>query len=344
MSEKQTVTLSYSSIIKVIVVLLALFILYVIREVVALLFVAIVLAAAFDPWVDWLQKYKIPRSVSILIIYIIMIGTLSLVIAMLVPPISEQIGQLAKNLPIYYERLAVGISQITDGTGRQSSLPEALRTLSTNLGETTKSIFSTITSIFGGLISFIAVLVIVFYMTVEEKILKKFIHFLTPSKYQDYVAGLINRMQKKMGMWLRGQLTLCLVIGIMTYIGLLILGVKYALLLALIAGILEIIPFVGPIISAIPAILVGFSDSLLKVLLIIVLYFVIQQFENHIIVPKVMQKAVGLNPIIIILAILIGIKLGGIVGALLAVPVAAAVGVFLLDVFPHPSEASKSEV
>lgn len=343
MLEKQTVTLSYSSIIKVVVVLLTLFILYVIREVVALLFVAIVLSAALDPWVDWLQKYKIPRSVSILIIYIIMIGTLSLVIAMMVPPISEQIGQLAKNLPIYYERLALGVSQITDGGELRPSLPEALQGLSASLGEATKSIFSTITGIFGGLISFIAVLVIVFYMTVEEKILKKFIHFLTPPKYQDYMAGLINRMQKKMGLWLRGQLALCLIIGIMTYIGLIILGVKYALLLALVAGILEIIPFVGPIISAVPAILVGFSDSFVKVLLIIALYIVIQQFENHIIVPKVMQKAVGLNPIIVILAILIGIKLGGIVGALLAVPVAAAVGVFLSDIFPHPSEVSKSE-
>lgn len=336
----QKISLSYSSIIKFFLVLLSFFVLYLIREVVALLFVSLVLAAALDPWVDYLQKYKIPRSVSILIIYILSLSILSLVVAMLVPPVSEQIGQLAKNLPFYYERLSLGISQITEG-GRQPSLPEALQSLSANLGETTKSIFSTITGIFGGLVSFIAVLVIVFYLTIEEATLKKLVRFLTPTHNRDYVADLIERMQKKIGLWLRGQLALCLIIGIITYIGLLVLGVKYALLLALIAGILEIVPFVGPVISAIPAILVGFSDSLVKVLLIIMLYFVVQQFENHIIVPKVMQKAVGLNPIIIILAILIGAKLGGVVGALLAVPVTAAIGVILSDRFPQTKEGEE---
>lgn len=338
MKEEKHLILPYSSIIRVVIILLALFFIYLIREIVALLFVSIVLSSAFDPWVDWLQKHKIPRAVSVLMIYVILISILSLIIVMIVPPIAEQIGQLAKNLPLYYERLALGVSEITD-SGKQPSLPETLRTLSVSLGETTKSVFSTITDVFGGLISFIAVLVIVFYMIVEEASLKKFVQFLTPVKHQGYVADLINRMQKKMGLWMRGQLTLCLIIGIMTYIGLTILGVKYALLLALIAGILEIIPFVGPIVSAVPAIFIGFSDSLVKVLLIIALYFVIQQFENQIIVPKVMQKAVGLNPIIIIVAILIGAKLGGIVGALLAVPVAAAMGVILSDIFPHQTES-----
>ncbi len=342
MSEKQTVTLSYSSIIKVVIVLLALFFLYLIREIIALLFVAIILAAAFDPWVDWFQKHKVPRSVSILMIYVIVIGILSLLVVLLIPPISEQVGQLAKNLPQYYERLTTSASQFAE-SGQQPSLPGVLQTLSTNLAGATKSIFSTITGVFGGLVSFIAILVIVFYMTTEESILKKFVQSLTPVKYKDYVINLINQMQKKIGLWLRGQLTLMLIIGIMTYIGLVILGVKYALLLALIAGILEVVPFVGPVISAVPAILVGFSDSLLKVILIIVLYFVIQQIENHIIVPKVMQKAVGLNPIIVIVAILIGAKLGGIAGALIAVPVAAALGVFLNDVFPS-SAGSKNKI
>jgi len=338
--EKNSINISYSSIIRVVIVLLALLLVYLIREIVALLFVAIILAAAFDPWVDWMQKYKIPRGVSILFIYIIILSVLSLLVVLLIPAISDQVGQMAKNLPQYYERLAVGISQITDGA-EQPTLPEALQGMSANLAETTKSVFSTITGIFGGLISFIAILVIVFYISVEEAALKKFLHFLTPTKYKDYIVNLINRMQKKMGLWLRGQLTLMLIVGIMTYIGLTILGVKYALLLALIAGLLEIVPFVGPILSAVPAILVGFSDSFLKVVLIIALYFVIQQLENNIVVPKVMQKAVGLNPIIVIVAILIGAKLGGVIGALMAVPVAAAIGVFLSDIFPHPSENKK---
>ena len=329
----QNFTLSYTSIIRVIIVLASLFFIYLIREVVALLFVAVILASVFDPWVDWLQKYKFPRGVSILIIYVVLIAILSLVIVLMVPPIAEQIAQLAKNFPMYYEKLSLGFSNLTESE-YQPTLPDALQTISSSLGQTTKSVFDTLTGIFGGILSFLVVLVITFYLTVEEKMLKKTINYLTPHKHRKYISDLVNRMQIKMGMWLRGQLVLMLIVGILTYIGLTILGVKYALLLSFIAAILEVIPFVGPWLSAIPAVIVGFSDSPFKVVLILVLYFVVQQLENNIIVPKVMQKAVGLNPIIVITAIMIGGKLGGIIGALLAVPVAAAIGVYLSDIMP----------
>jgi predicted PurR-regulated permease PerM len=319
--------------------LVSIFFIFLIREIVAILFVAVILASAFDPWVDWLHKYKIPRSLSILMIYVILIGILSLIVVLMIPPITEQIGQLAKNLPIYYNKAAFEVAKIFDG-GEYPNLPDTLTSLSSNLSETTKGVFSTITGIFGGLFSFLTVLVIVFYITVEEAELKKNIYYLISVDKRKYVSDLIERMQYKMGMWLRGQLALMLFVGILTYIGLTILGVKYALLLAIIAGILEIVPFIGPWLSAVPAILIGFSDSPFKVILIATLYLIVQQLENNIIVPKVMQKAVGLNPIIVITAVLIGAKLGGIVGALLAVPVAAGIGVYLSDIIPSKNTKS----
>jgi len=331
--------LSYTSILKVILVFLIIFFLYLIREVIALVFVAVVLAAALDPFVDFFQKNKIPRAVSILVIYLVIFAVFSLVIVLLIPPVSEQVGQLAKNLPDYYERVLLGINEIRDGGGQSATLPEALGSLSDNLAEATKGVFTTLTGIFGGLISLISVLVIVFYLVVEEKGLKHFIRFVTPNQYQAYVTNLVDRIQVKMGLWLRGQLTLMLIVGLMTYIGLMIMGVKYALLLALIAGLTEIIPFVGPFIGAVPAIFIAFSDSWVKAILVGVLYIIVQQLENHILVPKVMQKSVGLNPVIVIVAILIGGKLGGIIGALLAVPVAAMISVFLSDLMPKNKEA-----
>ncbi len=339
MQERQTLNLSYLSIIRVLLVLLVLFFLYLVREIVAILFIAVILSSAFDPWVDWLQKLKFPRAISILIIYVIMIGILSLAIVLIVPPVVEQLGQLAKNLPFYYDRLLGGISKITEGGFVQPSLPAVLKTFSANLGGATKSIFSTLTGIFGGLISFVMVLVIVFYITVEENLIKRTIYALIPDQDRKHISDLVDRMQKKMGMWLRGQLALMLAVGILTYIGLTILGVKYALILAIIAGLLEVIPFIGPWLSAVPAILIGFSDSLTKVVLIALLYLVVQQLENNIIVPKVMQKAVGMNPIIVITAVLVGAKLGGVVGALLAVPVAAVIGVYLTDRVPQEAKS-----
>ncbi len=339
MPQHQHITLTYSTIFRVVFVLFGLFIVYLIREIVALLFISVVLASAFDPWVDWLAKYKIPRGVSILSIYVILFAIVALVIVLLIPPISQQIIQIANNFPYYYHKIMeafASIQGINQG-GMSSELPSSIETIGATLAQATKSLFSTITSIFGGLISFLAVLVMVFYMTVEEASLKRFVVALTPKNYHDYAIKLIVMVQTKIGLWLRGQLSLCLIIGILTFIFLYTFGFKYALLLAIIAGMLEIVPFVGPTISAVPAIFVAFSDSWSKVVLVVLIYFLIQQLENHVITPKVMQKAVGLNPIIVIVVVLVGAKLAGIIGALLAVPVAAAIDVVVSDYFNERS-------
>lgn len=338
-SGNYNITITYTSILRIIFVLLAAFFVYLIRDVLALLFVSIIFAAAVDPWVDWLEKHKFPRAVSILLIYVVLLAIFSLVIIIMIPPITEQIGQIINNLPAYYEKISIGLHSLQDKnletTGlapTDNSVISALRTISITLAQTTRSIFVTITSIFGGLFSLLVVLVITFYLTVEESALKKTIKIIVPAKQRGYVINLIERIQLKIGLWLRGQLLLSLFIGVMTYIGLMVLGVKYTLLLALVAGILEVIPYIGPWLSGIPAVLVASSDSLVKVLFVIGLYILVQQIENHLIVPKLMQKVVGLNPIIVILAILAGIKIGGIVGGLLGVPVAAAINVYLSDV------------
>jgi len=334
-----TMTLSYTSIIRVIVVLAVVGLVYLIRDALALLFVAIIFSAAVDPWVDWLQKYKFPRAASILMIYIILLAIFSLVIVLMIPPITEQIGQMVSNFPGYYEKISIGVHSLQDKVISDNSqlandsIVGALENLSNSLAQTTKSIFVTITSIFGGLFSLLIVLVITFYITVEEDALKKFIKIITKPKYRSYVMNLIERMQLKIGLWLRGQLLLSVVVGVLTYIGLSILGVKYALLLAIVAGLFEIIPYLGPWLAAIPAVIVTFSDSFTKVILVAVLYLIIQQLENNLIVPKLMHKMVGLNPIVVIMAILIGIKLGGVVGGLVGVPVAAAISVYLDDLF-----------
>lgn len=339
-----SLTISYASIIRVLVVFVAVFFVYLIRDALALLFVSVIFAAAVDPWVDWLQKRKFPRAISILMIYAILLAIFSLVVLMMIPPVTQEIGQIVSNFPSYYEKISTGVYSLRDqaleGTAAvgNDSIVSALETLSLTLAQTTKSIFVTITSIFGGLFSLLIVLVITFYLTVEEDALKKFTRYVVPSKHRTYTMDLIERMQIKIGLWLRGQLLLSLIVGILTYIGLSILGVKYALLLALLAAIFEIIPYLGPWLSAIPATLVAFSDSLVKVALVIVLYLIIQQLENNLIVPKLMQKMVGLNPIIVIMAILIGVKLGGIIGGLLGVPVAAAISVYLFDVIKYKKD------
>ena len=334
----QSVDISIMSFIKVIGVLLGLVFLYLIRDILAVLFVAVIMGAAIEPWVDFLQEKRIPRVVSILVFYVIGLGILALAIVLIVPVMVTELRGLANNFPTYYERILNSFGQFQENGVNVGSFSNILESWAVNLGETTKGVFSTIGGIFGGIISLVAVLVITFYLIVEKDNMKNFVQFVTPGKYQAYIIQLYNRVQKKIGSWLSGQISLMLIIAVLSYIGLLFLGVRYALILALIAGLTEIIPYVGPTLGAIPAVLIAFTDSPFKALLVIILYVIIQQLENSVIVPRVMKKAVGLNPIVVIVVILIGGKIAGLLGALLAVPIATILSVLLKDFFEITSE------
>lgn len=336
-SNKKDITINISTltILKILLIFLILAFMYMIRQVVALIFVSLILASALDPSVDWFYRRKIPRGLGILIIYLLLFTIIGLSIVLIIPPITNEISEIAQSFPVYYEKIIHAYDKFKDigSIGGSQQLQEGLTSLSSNIADAASGLVNTIFSIFGGIISFFLILVITFYFTVQEEGLKRFFKSITPSKHQPYIMQLISRMQKKLGLWLRGQLILSLVIFILVFTGLSILGVKYALLLAFLAGVLEIIPFLGPTLAAIPAVFLTLSHSPFKALLVVILYFIIQQLENQIIVPKIMGKSVDLNPLVVIIVILVGVKLGGIVGALLAVPVATALSVFLKDVF-----------
>lgn len=333
-SSERAFTISTTTILKIALILLVLWFVYVIRDVLALLFVSFIMASGITPWVDRLQKLRVPRVVSVLGIYVVLFGIFSLVVVLIVPALVEEIRQLTQKLPDLARSLASVLPSF-GGDGQSTALDaieKNLSTISQNLLQLTSGVFGTLASLFGGFASFITVLVIVFYMTVEEQGTKKFIQSVAPLKFQPYLVHLVNKIQERMGSWLRGQLLLSLIIGTTIYIGLAILGVKYALLLALLAGVFEIIPFIGPILAAIPAVFFAGTESWLLAGLTAALYLIVQQLENTVIVPKVMQQTVGLNPIVILIAVLIGGRIGGFLGVILSVPVAAIIAIFLRDV------------
>ncbi|HEX9664916.1 MAG TPA: AI-2E family transporter [Patescibacteria group bacterium] len=332
-NKSQLVNLSTWTILKVILILFLLWFVYVVRDILAVLFVAILLTSLLEPFVTWLQqKMKFPRSISVILIYVVVIGLVSLSLVLIIPPIVHQLTNLIKVFPAFFSEH----NFISDYFGRAEifeGLKTGLSSLESSLGRTATGVYSTVSSIFGGIISLILVLVITFYMTIEEDATRRVLKSVTPDKYLPYVTQLTNRIQNKLGLWLKGQLILSLILGIISYIGLKILGIEYALILAVLAGLAEFVPFLGPIIAGIPAVILAFFQEPIKAVFVIILYIIIQQVENHILVPKVMQKTVGLNPIIVIVALLVGAKLAGVLGALLAVPVATAIGVFIKDFY-----------
>lgn len=334
--QERSVNISSATILKVVIVLLGLTFLYAIREVLAVVFISLVFASAVDPWVDKLQRFRVPRAVTIVMLFVVAIAIIVMSIALLVPPITTEIAQIAIQFGPAYEKVleslaAFQVSSTAAGFG--DSVEKSLNSFADALTRLTSGIFVGITGVFGGIFSLIGFFMLTFYLTVEERGMKKFVSSISPAKYQPYLVQKIHQIQFKMGAWFRGQLILSLAVGLVTYIGLLILGVDYALVLALLAGVFEFVPYVGPIVSAIPAVFLAFPQSPGKALAVLILYLVIQQLENQVLVPKIMQRAVGLNPVVVIIVMLIGAKLGGLLGILLAVPTATILSIFLEDFF-----------
>jgi predicted PurR-regulated permease PerM len=326
--------ISVKTILKVLGILLILWVLYVSRDIVALFFLSVIFTATLDPAIDRMQHKKIPRPVSVFIIYIAVIGIVGGAISLLIPPIVSQTKDFATNFPAYSDKLSTtfsGIELYAKSYGIDLNIQNMVKDSLGGAVQTSGQIFSTTVGVFTVFISLIVVLSLTFYMSVKEDGMKGFIVSLTPKDHREHMVSLVERIQKKVGRWMFGQIILMVVIFILDFSALSLLGIPYALILALVAGILEIVPYLGPIISATLATLVGLMISPLTGVEILITLTIIQQLESHVIVPQIMKKAVGLNPVVVILALLIGAKLGGTIGAILSVPIATALGVFVQD-------------
>lgn len=329
---KTTINVSTAALIKIVLVALLLLALYVVRDIVLMLVVSMILASAMDPLVDWLyRKAKFPRGLSVILVYIVFIGVFVTVVYFLIPPMIQQFSQLAGRLSDLRNDIAnqTGtLARVIDQIGISrglSSLGDSFNSLLGNFLQTTLGVVS-------GIVQLIAVLAISFYLISSENGMKNLVKSLAPFKHQAYAVRVTEKIQQKIGAWLLGQLLLSGFIFLLTFIGLTILGVHNALALALLAGLLEIVPYLGPVLSAVPAIFVAFVQSPPLALFVLILYVVVQQIENYILVPKVMGRTVGANPVVILLAVLIGFKLGGIIGMLISVPIVAAASVFINDI------------
>ena len=328
------ISISTSTIIKLLLVLGGIAFVWFIRDIVAVFFVALLLAALIDPFADWFEKRKIPRGVGVLVVYIVLAVVLSVVLLLVIPPLVAQLADLGKSLALTFgdaKGYVDDLLALSAEYGLSESVSDGVAGLQTSITEGLSRLFATVAGAVGGVATLILVMVLAFYMVVEEGVAKKAFRHLAPKKYQPYLVGLAHRIQGKLSHWLRGQILLMLIVGALTYVGLLIIGVEYPLALGIFAGVAEIVPYAGPIIAAIPAIIIAFTVSPIKAVIVAVLYFAIQQLENSVLTPKIMQKSVGLNPLISLFALMVGFKIGGLVGALLAIPVATIVTVLLKD-------------
>lgn len=321
---------------KAILLLVLVVFLYFIRDLLLVILLSVVIASGVEPAASWFQKRKIPRTVAVIFIYLIAFLFLGAIFYLIVPVIFSEFSSFSSNIELFLEKP----SQLNILNDLLSGLPASVSGLFQILSSQAADYISGFTSgffhatvkIFGGALSFILIIILSFYLSIQERGIENFLRIIMPVQHEKYIIGLWLRARAKIGRWLQGQILLGLLVGVLTFLGLTILGIEYALTFALLAGIFELLPVFGPILSSIPPIMIALVQSPILALKVVILYIIIQQFENHLIYPLVVRKIVGIPPVLTILALIIGAKLAGFLGMLLAVPIVTVLVEILNDI------------
>ncbi|MDB4939955.1 MAG: hypothetical protein JWO40_380 [Candidatus Doudnabacteria bacterium] len=327
-SNSKDIGISTGTLLKIIGLGLLLFFLWQVRDILILLLIAITLASALEPLVGFLNSRKIPRAVSVLSVYILAIAFVILIGYLVVPTVISQFAQLSNSQDLgatFQQKL--GSNAMLNSLHLSDLITRNIQSMTGQFSSLSNNFFQKTLGFFSGFIEVIAVMVISFYLLAEKTGMKKFVYTLVPKQYEAEALHLISKIQRKIGLWLIGQLIISAIIFAVTFVALSLLGVKFALVLAILAGFFELIPYIGPIISAIPAIFFAFLQSPTLALVVVVMYIFLQKLEGYILVPKIMEKTIGVSPLVILVAILTGYQLAGILGILLAVPMVAAINV-----------------
>jgi predicted PurR-regulated permease PerM len=338
--ENRRMTITTGSWVRGVAVVVLAYILFQVHQFLLGIMVSIVIASAIEPIALAARRRGLPRLPTIIGIYVMTALFLSIFFYFLLLPLIGEVTAFVKTLTVYSNSMVNDsiLSGMFESQNVFSGIdtPAIIGDLSSYLNNfsayLSKGVFTSLSAVSGGVMSFVLIIVLSFYLAVQDDGISKFLRIISPVQHESYIINLWRRSHMKIGRWMQGQILLGVLVMILVYVGLLIIGIPHALLLAVLAGIFELIPIFGPIIAAIPAIFVAYAaDGTSTALIVGGLYLFIQQLENHIIYPMVVKKVVGVPPMISIIALVIGGQLGGFLGLLVSVPVAAVLMEFIAD-------------
>ncbi len=315
------VEISHKTILFVLGILFLLWFAYLIRDIILIFYVGLLLMLALGPGVNRLESLRIPRAIAILLNYLIFFGLLALALFLLAGPLLQQSALLIQQ-----------IIKLGEQTGASDWLLEFLRDPLRSILPLSGDIFRVTQAIFSNLVQVLAVFVVSFYLILDRKKLSTRLGNFLGEGLAGRIEEIIKKSETEVGHWLWGRLLMMFVVGFLIYLALLFLGLPYALPLAFLAGLLEILPSVGPVVAAVPAIIIGFTISPTMGLLTTLVFLTIQQLESNFITPKVMEGIIGINPIITLLGLLIGFRLAGVVGAVFILPTILIIKVLVKEV------------
>lgn len=310
--------ISWETIFKIAVTFFCFYVLYLTKDILIWIVFALIISILFSPAINFLQKLRIHRTLAVVFVYIGVFGFFSLFLYSIIPSFGSEIQAFFNKFPQYFEQAA----PFLEGLGFEAfedmeTLKEAVTAWAT---KDILEIFKTVAAIFGGIFSVVSIFAIAIFLSFEEKGVEKALLLLAPKKYEAYFLSLWEESQKKVAGWFGTRILSCIFVGIMAFIACYVLNIEYAVSFGILAGILDIIPIIGPLIAGAIIMIFAALDSWLKALLILVIFVLIQLIEGNILTPFLTKKFIGLPPVLVLIAVMLGAKLGGILGAVLAIP------------------------
>src|SRR3989344_427672 len=326
MDKEVRISITPGTIVITLVILAGAYLAWYLRDLILLLLTAIVLASAIRPGVLFFMRYGLPRLLAVLAMYLLVFGAVFGLVYFFFPPILSEAANFFSVLPHYLETVNLpftntSTSEFFAGSNSTVSTLTAIRDAFSN---TSEGVFRLVATFFGGIFSFMLIIVLSFYFAIQEQGIEDFLRLVAPLSYEEYVISLWRRAQHKIGLWMQGQIVLSVLAGILVYLGLLIVGAPYALLLGVLTALAEVIPIFGSLFAGAIAVAIAWSGVGVTLALIVAgLFVVVNQFEANLIYPLVVKKIVGVPPLLVIVALIAGAEIAGFLGAFLAVPLAA---------------------
>jgi predicted PurR-regulated permease PerM len=338
MNQEQTLSISWESIIKLFVAFLVLYFLYMGKEIVLWFLFGLAISVLLEPAINFLRRIKIPKIIAILLVYFSIFGALGLLIYLTAPVFMFELKQFSQYLPGYFNQISPFLQGL--GIDMAESFGSFTEFLLGGLQESSRGVLNAVIAFFGGVSSSAFILAIAFFISIEEKVLEKFLVLISPKKYEGQISSFFEMAQSKVAGWFGARILACIYVGLGSLVVFYIFGVKYAFILALLAGFLNFIPYIGPLFTALilTLFIIVSSGSWFAVLYVLIAVTIVQITENMILTPLLMKRLINIPPVLVIISLVLGAKIFGFLGAIFAVPVSGIFYEFLKELLEKRKE------
>lgn len=341
-NQPKLLDISWGSILKMAIALFTFYLIYLIRDILIWVVFGLIISVLFNPAIDFLQKKHFPRVLATILIYVTLFITMGFLIYSVAPLFVTEIQQFSQFLPDYFEKLSTPLRGL--GIEAFENIDTFTRAFEQGLTKASTNIFSAVGAIFGGILSAMTIFTIALFLSLEEKSVDRVIGILTPKRYEAFALNLWAKSQKKVSGWFGSRILCCLFVGLTTYLACYVLNIKYAVSFGLLSGVLNMIPIIGPVITGAAVAVLVAATSWTKAVFFLIAFIVIQQVEGNILSPVLTRKFIGLPPVLVLVSVMVGAKLWGFMGALLAIPVAGICFEFLRDFLKKRKEEKEQAI